>query len=126
MSEEIRVRNGHGLSCVIDRVHDFWLDLEEVDFDATSGILRVRVFEEVGDRADRPATREKLPTDLVMTLAHVESIDINDTERVRFYDINSISYDPDAGILTISTGIPLGFYVHVSDLDLLLHRIDTP
>ncbi|MCZ7619686.1 MAG: hypothetical protein M5U32_15835 [Myxococcota bacterium] len=61
-----------------------------------------------------------------MTLARVESIDINDTERVRFYDINSISYDPDAGILTISTGILLGFYVHVSDLDLLLHRIDTP
>lgn len=126
MADELRVRDESGLREVVDRIHDLWFDLQRIHFDKTEGILKIDLLEEDHYRVVRSRPNQDARADLELRLAHVESVDIRDTERVGFYDVNSITYDPIAKKVTISTGIPLEFHVRVAALDLELRRGDSP
>jgi hypothetical protein len=126
MADELRVRDESGLPEVVNRIHDFWFDLQRIHFDETAGVLRIDLLDEDHYRVLRSKPVQDARADLTLRLAHVESVDIRDTERVGFYDVNSITYDPNAKKVTISTGIPLEFHIRVSALDLELRRGDSP
>lgn len=126
MTDEAYARDQHGLRDVVNRIHDLWFDLQRLRFDQPAGTLKIDLFDEDQYLAARSRPQCNPTANFSLTFAHVEAVDVRDTQRVRFYDINSISYDPDSKLVTISTGIPLEFRIRVTDLELALRECEEP
>ena len=99
------------LSYITDVIHDWWFDLD--NFREQHG--RVRALD---IRNESNACHQGLLSACKLMIYHINHVDITDTERIRYYDINEISFRD--GCLNITTGVPLGFRVTVSKLKLRL------
>jgi hypothetical protein len=98
---------------ISDLVHDRWLDVEAVRYDKQDSTLVIpissasrssgRLLRRLGifDTA-RPAEERSS-----LSIHHVVEYSIIDTERVRFYDLAALLFDPKAMKVEIRTGVPL-------------------
>ena len=63
---------------------------------------------------------KKLEVPLVqcfLNIFHVESYEIDDTERVGSYDFTSLEYNSDLRCISIITGTPIGIEIKVRDFE---------
>ncbi|MGI8924232.1 MAG: hypothetical protein ACR2HJ_09400 [Fimbriimonadales bacterium] len=89
---------------LFNHIHDLWFDLDEI-------------LEQKGDsRVFRlwRSTRETTAEPTYLTIGDVIAVEVNDTEGIRFYDINILRYK--GGELTVLTGVPLTLKLRVGTL----------
>lgn len=103
MSKRIIVDRADMLDSITDAVHDCWFDLDSVKL--TGGVLEI------------PFQRKSLTVGM-LRIHEVESVEIEDTERVGKYDFNRVHFDSSTRQVTITTGIPLEFRVRVRRLEI--------
>lgn len=119
MVEPIRAEATEQIHLINDAIHDWVFDVEEIQFDPQEATLRIRfVPEEVYTEFQKSGKCEGLPVgrQLVLFVKNVLDYKISDTEKIRYYDLNIVSYDQKTKVLQIIGCIPFKIQVHVSDL----------
>ncbi|MEW5883228.1 MAG: hypothetical protein AB1725_03265 [Armatimonadota bacterium] len=101
----LEVRTPSGLLEATDRIHDLWFDLD--DMLGQDGSVRVLVL--YADHRSGDASQ-------ILVVRSVLGVDVEDTERVGWYDVNELVWAE--GTLTVTTGIPLRLSFRVSDLNM--------
>jgi hypothetical protein len=104
-------RAGGGLRFTIDPIHDLWFDLE--DLLGESGKTRHL-------RLTSDFRREPVQIEYRLTIGNVLKVEVRDTERIRYYDLNELEYHE--GVVTVVTGVPLLLRFVVSSLELVLEK----
>lgn len=89
---------------ITGQVHDDWLDLDEIEFDKPMGELRIAL-----------RTRASGPPEKILSILTVKEVVIKDTERVGWYDINTVRIDLMHNCIEIRCGVPLAIDVFVGD-----------
>ena len=102
----------HQLSDLLNLVHDRWFNVERVTLDKERKTV-VMVLEV----SQRQLTKSS-ENGITMLINNAEELTINDTERVRDYDLNDITYDVDNSRLLITGGIPITIEVKVATLNI--------
>jgi hypothetical protein len=97
---------------LLDLVHDYWFNVEKVTLDRRSKSVTFQV------EPFRDALEQGSPSGITVTVKHVDDLNIKDTERVRDYDINEITFDPTTRSIMITGGIPIEIILRVSALEI--------
>jgi hypothetical protein len=107
------------LDAINDRIHDRWFEVNEVTFDKNRGTLSIP-FVENGSSASPSASRAIGKSRL--EVGNVKQYTLRESEGVGRYDFNVLQFVPHTGVLTIKTGIPLAFEIHVAELSVHVHE----
>ena len=122
------VKDPSKLSQVVDILHDRWFDLDQVLFDPQDCVLTIPFSNESipGSRrirwSDFFSRAPGQGFECFLRIANVESYSVVDTEKVRFYDLNELTYEPEAKRIRITAGVPLQMTVTVKDLDVSVEQ----
>lgn len=119
MSKVLQVQAANQLDLINNAIHDWWFDVDEIRFDREKATLTMRfVPEEVyrSSRRSSPRDRGKPSKQMYLVARNVLEFRVKDTEKVRFYDLNVLKYDPAKKSLRFSTGVPIEIEARVSDL----------
>lgn len=93
-------------------VHDYWFDVDQIRAHVV-GEVAIHLF---SDRASRSEPGRS--PDAILFIGNVRKMTLDDSQKVGYYDINTVAYK--RPVVTISTGIPLLLSFEVSDLNLRL------
>lgn len=109
---------------MVDLIHDRWLDAEAIVFDSVNSTLSIRYLgkERTGSGF---ISRPLFPAhECFIRLSGVKSYSVHDTQKVRFYDIDTIQFDPKSMAVELRTGIPIEIRAVVSSLDVTAEETD--
>ncbi len=81
-------------------LHDAWFDIEKIKFEASEKTMTI-LF------ASDQKTLLAGDGDVVLTIQNIKSYTIEDSEKVRFYDLFKIEWDDKINSLKIICNIPL-------------------
>jgi len=104
------------LAAVNRTLHDRWFDVSEVRHDQRRALVSI------------PFRRRRQPKaaagteDTWLHIGRVDSLRLEDTQRIDRYDFNELQFMPDVGILRVATGIPMVFEMKVSGIDVAVSR----
>ncbi len=97
---------------LVDLVHDHWFDVERIGYDRDHKAVTFRVEPRKADLAKGTGKG------LLIEVRNVEDLNIRDTEKVRDYDINEITFDPATRTIALTGGIPIEIRIRVRDLEI--------
>ncbi|HZT22345.1 MAG TPA: hypothetical protein VFB55_05505 [Verrucomicrobiae bacterium] len=97
---------------LLNLVHDRWFDVERVVLDREHKVVALHLETKKADLAKGSKTGIRL------LIKNAESLTINDTEKVRDYDLNEIKFDATSGRVIITGGIRITVEIKVSSLEL--------
>lgn len=125
MNYPLVITDPDDLHKVIDAIHDRWFDLDRIQFEAGTSILQIP-FSESYDRRWKKfmfwrKDRHEFQYEFSLEIRHVTKYEIIDTVKVGIYNFSEIKYDGQ-NKLEITTGIPLGFTVYVSRLEVAVRE----
>ena len=122
MEKIMYIRNSNRTGEILDYIHDLWIDLDHVEYEKVKRQLLILILIEEWHKKGALLSRRKkfYKEKYLLVLHNVITYQIEDTEMVRYYDINTIAYNNQRNLLTIKTGIPLIFEVIVSDFEITL------
>jgi len=95
---------------LLDMIHDYWFGVEEIKYDAAQCAV------EMSFSRKRPRQGRRLNRDVLVKISHVNSLRVEDTEKVGFYDVNELCYLPNQGELIITGGVPITIRIAVERL----------
>jgi hypothetical protein len=125
MKNQLRITDPCELPKLVELVHDRWLDAESIAFDSRNSTLSIRYLTETGSPACF-INRVRFPAfECSLRIARVESYSVRDPQKVRFYDLNTITYDPKSMCVKLETGVPIEIQVIVSGFDLTAEETET-
>jgi hypothetical protein len=101
---------------ILNLVHDYWFNGEQIIFDVERNAVALRLERKRANLAKSSEDGFRL------VIKNAEALTVNDTEKVRDYDLNEIKYDSAAGRVIINGGIPITIEIKVSSLELVLSR----
>ncbi len=130
MPKRTVVKDPSDLPRIVGIIHDCWFDLDRIQFDAGDSALTIpfrcershegsRIRWSVFFSRARGRCFERL-----IRIGHVDSYSVVDTQKVRFYDFNELTYDPETKQIRITTGVPLEMTVTVKELDVSVEETD--
>jgi hypothetical protein len=124
MTNRLRITNPRELHRVVDLIHDVWLDAEAIFFDSDKSTLNIRYFLNK-ESSSGFMGRARFPAyECFLRISRVQSYTVQDEQKVRFYDINTIRYDPESKSLKLQTGVPIQIQAVVEDFDLTVEETD--
>ncbi|HAM36057.1 MAG TPA: hypothetical protein DCP85_09060 [Elusimicrobia bacterium] len=97
---EIVITDPGELPKILDKVHDKWFDLDKLKTVMARGIVNIPVARKQGDLSENSGHKA------LLSIHNVTKLEIDDPERVGFYDINEIDFDRVSGCIKITGGIP--------------------
>jgi hypothetical protein len=97
---------------LVDRVHDNWFDVEGIVYDRAGKRITFRVEPKQRD-LDGGSSKG-----IAIEIRNVDELIITDTERVRYYDVNEITFNPNGGSLVLTSGIPIEIVFRISALEI--------
>jgi hypothetical protein len=97
-------------------LHDRWFDVDGISFEK-AGCMSIPF----SSNTQWKPNPDSMDSELL--IANVSSFEILDDAQIRFYDFNVLSYDPNAQMLTISSGCPIEIHVVVDQLSLSIRPI---
>ncbi|GAB6188007.1 hypothetical protein [Thermopirellula anaerolimosa] len=103
------------LGTLVDAVHDVWFDVDALKGRFSGGVVTIPLYEHVA-----ALSRKRAPI-ATLVVRHVDSLAVEDTEHVGYYDIDEIRFDPVSKILTIIGCIPIVVRLHVGKLHVEFH-----
>lgn len=126
MAYEKRVRDARELDGIINVVHDYWFDVDDVSFDESRRRLVIKFQRPTVASRDTPPrllARSRPLSDWVLEIEEVDGCHLEESEGVGKYDFNEILYSGADRSLTITTGIPLAFRMDVESLDITVREL---
>lgn len=122
MKSSLRVTDPAEISKVVERVHDCWLDAASIQFDSVASTVSIRYLK--GTKPSSPfVNRIRFPAaECFLKISGATSLSVQDKEKIRFYDINTVTYDPASMCVEVRTGIPIGIQVVVNTLDISIEE----
>jgi len=124
MTKLLNITDPREIPRIVSLIHDHWLDAESVNFDSEKSTLNIRYLKKVGSSSSF-ASRSRFPAlECFLRIFRVKSLVVRDTQKVRFYDINTLVYDAASMSLLIKTGIPFEIRAVVADLDVSVEETD--
>jgi hypothetical protein len=125
MTKQLRIIDSNQLPKLVELIHDRWLDAESIAFDAENSTLSIRYLKETGPRSSF-LSRARFPAlECFLRISKVESFSVHDPQKVRFYDMDTVAYDPQSMCVRLKTGVPIEIRAVVRDLDLTVEETDT-
>ena len=106
------VTDSSHLPQLLDLVHDLWFDIGQLTRSFADQTVKIYF-----QKNSRNFT-ERLEDGLLLIIKNVEQLNIKDTEKVGYYDLNEIKYDSATHCLTITSGIPICIKIYVGSLDI--------
>ena len=103
--------NTNQLSELLDLIHDYWFNLDEIELNRNTRSIIIFAAPTHAELKHRSAGR-------TIVIKNAEELNIIDTEKVRDYDINEITFNVETCTLSITCGIPLKIDVRVSVLEI--------
>src|SRR5687767_2880029 len=104
------ITSANQLGDLLNLVHDRWFDAERVALDKERKTVAI-------DLEVKKANLAKGSKDGIrLLIKNAEALTINDTEKVRDYDLNEIKFDTASARLIITGGIPITIEVKVTAL----------
>ena len=113
---EIRISEPQELVRIVDEVHDKFFDVEALRANLAGSVLTIQVAPKKEDLSGSRGARE------LLTIRQVKRIEIDDSEKVGFYDINEIEFDAADSCIKITGGIPIELRVFVEKFDMTFFR----
>jgi hypothetical protein len=118
----LRVTNPREIETLVDRVHDLWLDADSIQFSPADSIVTIRYLKDL-----KPSSffgrRDRFPAEeCILRISGVTSLSVQDTAKIQFYDINTVTYDSASKCVEIKTGIPINIRATVRDLDITIEE----
>jgi hypothetical protein len=98
---------------LLDLIHDRWFDADAIQLTGTNLLIPF------ASKAVRRASKAEI--DSVLVIEQVRGYDLVDTEQIRLYDFNDVSFDEQSSRLAITTGIPLKLEVEVDEFKVVLN-----
>lgn len=106
------ITSANQLGELLNLVHDRWFNVERVALDKERKTVAM-------DLEDNKANLAKGSKDGIrLLIKNAEALTVNDTEKVRDYDLNEIKFDAAGGRLIITGGIPITIEVKVTALSI--------
>ena len=102
------------LGDLLNLVHDRWFNVEQVIFDKEQKTVALHLERKKADLVNGSKDGVK------WLIKNAEALTINDTEKVRDYDVNEVRFDALGGRVIISGGIPIIIEVKVTALNIEL------
>ena len=99
------------LGDLLNLVHDRWFDVERIALDNERKTVALRLEKKKANLA------KGSKDGIGLLIKDAEALTINDTEKVRDYDLNEIKFDATNGRLIITGGIPITIEVKVTALN---------
>lgn len=124
MKNQLRITDPRELPKLVELIHDQWLDAESITFDSENSTLSIRYLKEAG--APSPfVSRARFPAfECSLRISSVESFSVVDPQKIRFYDMNTVAYDPASMCIRLETGVPIEIQVVVSAFDLTVEETE--
>lgn len=106
------ITNATQIDDLLDLVHDYWFNIEKVSLDRESKSVTIQT------EPYRRALEQSSASGITVTVKNVDGLIIKDTEHVRDYDINEITFDQATRTIMIMGGIPIEIILRVSALEI--------
>lgn len=100
---------------LLNEVHDLWFDVETLKSQPDTHTITLRL--ELCSKMLRETPSEK---SRFLTIRSVEGMTIHDTERIGYYNLDTILWDQERKKILITGGIPISIELIVRTLDLEL------
>ena len=122
MTNLLHVNDGLDIPKIVELIHDRWLDADSITFDSQASILNIRYLKEIGS-ASSLVGRIRFPAfECFLRILNVKSYSVQDKQKVRFYDMNALTYDPTSMCVHLRTGVPIEIRVIVTALGLTVEE----
>jgi len=118
MQNHIRIKDPKDIPQLVELIHDRWLDAESITFDAESSIVRIRYFKEMGTSPPLIGCARFPAFECFLQISGVESFLVRDSQKIRFYDMNTVTYDPASMCVHLETGVPIEIRAKVRIFDI--------
>jgi len=100
------------LGDLLNLVRDRWFDAERIALDKERKVVVIHLEEKTANLA------KGSKDGISLVINNAEELAVNDTEKVRDYDLNEIKFDAASGRLIITGGIPITIEVKVTALNI--------
>lgn len=100
------------LKDLLNLVHDCWFNAERIVLDKERKTVAIHLEKMKANLA------KGSKDGMTLVIKNAEALTVNDSEKVRDYDLNEIKYDAPNGRLIITGGIPVTIEVQVSSLNI--------
>ena len=106
------ITQSHQLPELLNKVHDHWFNVERLALDKERKVVAIHLEEK------KSSLGKGSKDGITLLIRNAEALAINDTERVRDYDLSEIKYDLQSGRLIITGGVPITIEVKVTSLSI--------
>jgi hypothetical protein len=104
------------LDQIMDEVHDKWFDLDAITYVEADREFALAY----GRKATRKESREgaaHLVVEGELRIAHAIACEVEDKAQIGYYDLNEVTYDPDARAIVLTSSFPLRITIAVSAIE---------
>jgi len=108
----VTITTANQIGDLLNLVHDRWFNVERIAFDSERKTVALHLEKEKADLAKGSKDGIRL------LINNAEALTVNDTEKVRDYDLNEIKFDAASSRLIITGGIPITIQVKVTALNI--------
>lgn len=123
MDEPTRIvvaRTPTELELINSAIHDGWFSLNDLEFDPARGELRALFTHD--ESVVRSLSSLKGRRAGLVVIRRVTSWELDDRQRVLWYDFNRLTYHPSRGRLQVLTNIPLLLRADLAALEVHVHK----
>src|SRR5208283_2448860 len=125
MANVIHINEPREISRIVELIHDCWLDANLIVFDSEKSTLSIRYLKKLGSQSSF-VNHVRFPAiECFLRISRVESFSVQDKQKVRYYDVDSVAYDPTSRCVELRTGVPIEIRVLVTDFELTVEDTDT-
>jgi len=112
ISEAERVRD------IDDFIHDRWFSVQDVEHRKSANEVCIYYSDDPGIDCRALSSVRGTPRAMRILVRNATACEVQDTQRILWYDFNYVLYDQQSGVLRFVTNIPTILRVRVSSVDL--------
>lgn len=128
--KSVLIKTPEQIPDVLDIIHDWWFDKDDVVFDQTTATLNIKFRRELTEKRrllKRKWFWKKVEVPFAessLKIYHVESYSINDTRQTGFFYRNELEYDQSLKRISISSVGPISLEIIVEVFEVLVEETD--
>src|ERR1700683_1449773 len=125
MPKLFRVNDPREISRIIETIRDCWLDANWIALNSETSTLSIRFLKPTGSESF-VVNRVRFPAiECFLRISRVKSFTVEDKQKIRFYDISTVEYNPIPKWVQLRTGVPIEIRAVVDDFDVTVVETGT-